>query len=117
MGEILENCSYLLSGTRIAVRVGACAAALASLVGEIKAHVFAAERIHADDATVKVLAKGKKNAVSDVVKITSDIVWRLVHGVGPRASLFVVFRVGGNEKKARRDHGICLVKCYCEAME
>ncbi|MDE2495889.1 MAG: IS66 family transposase [Alphaproteobacteria bacterium] len=39
--------------------VGACAATLAPLVEAIKAHVFAAERIHADDTTVKVLAKGK----------------------------------------------------------
>ncbi len=39
--------------------VGACAATLAPLVEAIEAHVFAAERIHADDTTVKVLAKGK----------------------------------------------------------
>ena len=39
--------------------VGACAATLAPLVEAIRAHVFAAERIHADDTTVKVLAKGK----------------------------------------------------------
>jgi transposase len=39
--------------------VGACAATLAPLTEAIKAHVFAAERIHADDTTVKVLAKGK----------------------------------------------------------
>jgi transposase len=39
--------------------VGACTATLAPLVEEIKTHVFAAERIHADDTTVKVLAKGK----------------------------------------------------------
>ena len=39
--------------------VGAAAATLMSLVGAIRAHVFAAERIHADDTTVPVLAKGK----------------------------------------------------------
>jgi transposase len=39
--------------------VGACAATLAPLTEAIKAHVFSAERIHADDTTVKVLAKGK----------------------------------------------------------
>jgi transposase len=39
--------------------VGACAATLMPLVETIRAHVFAAERIHADDTTVPVLAKGK----------------------------------------------------------
>jgi transposase len=39
--------------------VGACAATLAPLIEAIKAHVFAAERIHADDTTVPVLAKNK----------------------------------------------------------
>src|SRR5215510_7712135 len=39
--------------------VGACAATLMPLVEAIRAHVFTAERIHADDTTVPVLAKGK----------------------------------------------------------
>jgi len=39
--------------------VGAGSATLMPLVEEIRAHVFAAERIHADDTPVKVLAKGK----------------------------------------------------------
>ncbi|MGJ5218857.1 transposase domain-containing protein, partial [Bradyrhizobium oligotrophicum] len=39
--------------------VGAAAATLMPLVEEIKAHVLAGERIHADDTTVQVLAKGK----------------------------------------------------------
>ena len=39
--------------------VGASAATLMPLVEAIRAHVFAAERIHADDTTVPVLAKGK----------------------------------------------------------
>jgi transposase len=39
--------------------VGASAATLQPLVMLIRAHVFAAERIHADDTTVPVLAKGK----------------------------------------------------------
>jgi len=39
--------------------VGAAAATLMPLVLLIRAHVFAAERIHADDTTVPVLAKGK----------------------------------------------------------
>lgn len=39
--------------------VGASAATLMPLVDEIVKHVLAAERIHADDTTVPVLAKGK----------------------------------------------------------
>jgi transposase len=39
--------------------VGACAATLMPLVEAIRAHVFAAERLHADDTTVPVLAAGK----------------------------------------------------------
>src|ERR1700741_691654 len=39
--------------------VGACAATLMPLIEAIRIHVFAAERIHADDTTVPVLAKGK----------------------------------------------------------
>ena len=39
--------------------VGAAAATLMPLIEVIRGHVFAAERIHADDTTVPVLAKGK----------------------------------------------------------
>src|ERR1700747_3308214 len=39
--------------------VGAAAAPLMPLLDAIRSHVFAAERIHADDTTVPVLAKGK----------------------------------------------------------
>jgi len=39
--------------------VGTCAATLMPLVLLIRAHVFAAERIHADETTVKVQAKGQ----------------------------------------------------------
>ena len=39
--------------------VGACTATLMPLVEEIEKHVLASERIHADDTTVPVLARGK----------------------------------------------------------
>ena len=39
--------------------VGACSATLEPLVKEIEKHVLTAERIHADDTTVPVLAKGQ----------------------------------------------------------
>jgi transposase len=47
-----------LSVSTMADHVGACAATLRPLYELIKAHVFAAERIHGDDTTVPVLAKG-----------------------------------------------------------
>jgi transposase len=39
--------------------VGACAASLGPIIARIRTHVFAAERVHADDTTVPILAKGK----------------------------------------------------------
>lgn len=56
--------AYAREGVQIDVStmadwVGACAATLHPLVDLIRAHVFAAGRIHADDTTVPVLAKGK----------------------------------------------------------
>jgi transposase len=48
-----------LSVSTMADHVGACAATLMPLHELIEAHVFAAERIHGDDTTVPVLAKGK----------------------------------------------------------
>jgi transposase len=48
-----------LSVSTMADHVGACAAALMPIYELIKAHVFAAERIHGDDTTVPVLAKLK----------------------------------------------------------
>jgi transposase len=48
-----------LSVSTMADHVGACAATLMPLYELIKAHVFAAERLHGDDTTVPVLARGK----------------------------------------------------------
>jgi transposase len=59
-----QSAAYAREGIELDVStladwVGAAAATLMPLVEAIKAHVFAAERIHADDTTVPVLAKGK----------------------------------------------------------
>lgn len=48
-----------LSLSTLADQVGACTAALRPLLQLIEAHVMAAERLHADDTTVPVLAKSK----------------------------------------------------------
>jgi transposase len=47
----------------MADHVGACTATLMLLYEFIKAHVFAAERIHGDDTTVPVLTKVKCRTV------------------------------------------------------
>jgi hypothetical protein len=48
-----------LSVSTMADHVGACTAELMPLHKLIKAHVFAAERLHGDDTTVPMLAKVK----------------------------------------------------------
>ena len=57
--EQYEREGIELSLSTMADHVGACAAVLTPLYELIKAHVFAAERIHGDDTTVPVLAKVK----------------------------------------------------------
>ena len=57
--DIYANEGVDLDTSTLADWVGACAATLMPLVDEIRNHVFAAERIHADDTTVPVLASGK----------------------------------------------------------
>lgn len=47
-----------LSLSTLADQIGACAAALAPLHALIRAHVLSAERLHGDDTTVPVLARG-----------------------------------------------------------
>lgn len=57
--DIYEAEGVHLDVSTLADWVGACAATLAPPVEEIEKHVLAAERIHADDTTVPVLAKNK----------------------------------------------------------
>jgi transposase len=59
-----QSATYAREGVELDVStladwVGAAAATLMPLIVLIRAYVFAAERIHADDTTVPVLAKGK----------------------------------------------------------
>ena len=48
-----------LDTSTLADWVGACTANLSLLVALVRAHLMAAERLHGDDTTVPVLAKGK----------------------------------------------------------
>jgi transposase len=57
--DIYANEGVDLDISTLADWVGACAATLTPLRDEIEKHVLAAERVHADDTTVPVLARGK----------------------------------------------------------
>ncbi len=74
-----------LSLSTLADQVGACAIALAPLHTLIEAHVMAAERLHGDDTTVPVLAKGKTRTGRLWVYVRDD---RPFGGPAPPAALF-----------------------------
>jgi transposase len=74
-----------LSVSTMADHVGACAATLRPLYELIKAHVFAAERIHGDDTTVPVLAKGKTRTGRIWTYVRDDLPFG---GQAPPAAVF-----------------------------
>ena len=74
--------------------VGAAAATLMPLVEAIRGHVFAAERIHADDTTVPVLAKGKTRTGRLWTYVRDD---RPFAGPDPPAAVFFYSRDRGGE--------------------
>lgn len=81
-----------LSLSTLADQVGHCAVALAPLVDRLKAHVMAAERLHGDDTTVPVLARGKTDVARSWVYVRDD---RPFGGTGPPAALFYYSRNRG----------------------
>jgi transposase len=74
--------------------VGASAATLMPLVETIRRHVFAAERIHADDTTVPVLAKGKTRTGRLWTYVRDD---RPFAGPEPPAAAYFYSRDRGGE--------------------
>jgi transposase len=74
--------------------VGAAAATLMPLNEVIRAHVFAAERIHADDTTVPVLAKNKTRTGRLWTYVRDD---RPFGGPDPPAAVFFYSRDRGGE--------------------
>jgi len=78
--------------------VGAAAATLMPLIEVIRAHVFAAERIHADDTTVPVLAKGKTRIGRLWTYVRDD---RPFAGPDPPATIFFYSRDRGGEHPLR----------------
>jgi len=78
-----------LSLSTLADQVGACAAVLRPLHDLIAAHVLAAGRVHGDDTTVPVLAKGKAKVARAWVYVRDD---RPFAGADPPAALFYYSR-------------------------
>ena len=74
-----------LSVSTLADQVGAAAFALTPLYKRIEAHVLAAERIHGDDTTVPVMAKGKTDVARLWVYVRDDTPFA---GADPPAALF-----------------------------
>jgi transposase len=78
-----------LSLSTLADQVGAGCAALEPLLRRLEAHVFAAERLHGDDTTVPVLAKGKTDTGRCWVYVRDD---RPFGGPVPPAAMFYYSR-------------------------
>jgi transposase len=85
---------YALEGVPISLStmadaVGAGCAALDPLLRLVEAHVLAAERLHGDDTTVPVLAKGKTDTGRCWVYVRDD---RPFGGTSPPAAMFYYSR-------------------------
>src|ERR1700690_1568011 len=85
---------YALEGVPIALStmadaVGSVCASLDPLLGLLEAHVMAAERLHADDTTVPVLAQGKTDTGRCWIYLRDD---RPFGGTGPPAAIFYYSR-------------------------
>lgn len=74
-----------LSLATLADQVGVCAAALQPLYRMIEAHVLAAQRLHGDDTTVPVLARGKTDTGRIWTYVRDD---RPFGGPAPPAAIF-----------------------------
>src|SRR5580698_5945469 len=78
-----------LSLSTLADQVGAGSAALRPLFERLEAHVLAAERLHGDDTTVPVLAKGKTDVGRLWVYVRDDSPFS---GPAPPAAVFYYSR-------------------------
>jgi transposase len=78
-----------LSLSTLSDQVGACAAALRPLHGLIERHVLAGDRLHGDDTTVPILAKGQTVTGRVWVYVRDD---RPFGGKDPPAALFYASR-------------------------
>jgi transposase len=91
-----------LSLSTLADQVGACTAVLQPLHELIERHVLAAERLHGDDTTVPILAKGHTVKGHIWVYVRDD---RPFGGRAPPAALYYASRDRRHEHPARHLHG------------
>jgi transposase len=87
-----------LSVSTLADQVGACAAVLHPLYALIERHVLAAERLHGDDTSVPILAKGKTIKGHIWTYVRDD---RPFGGRAPPAALYYASRDRRGEHPAR----------------
>ena len=87
-----------LDVSTLADHVGACTAALSPLHELIRRHVFAAERVHGDDTTVPLLARGKTITARLWTYVRDD---RPFAGPDPPAAVFYYSRNRAGEHPAR----------------
>src|SRR5450830_1127325 len=78
-----------ISLSTLADQVGGCTVALTPLFKRIEAHVLSAERLHGDDTTVPVLAKGKTDTGRIWVYVRDD---KPFGGPAPPAAVFYYSR-------------------------
>ena len=83
-----------LSLSTLADQVGACTAVLMPLFQRLQAHVMAAERLHGDDTTVPVLARGKTDIARLWTYVRDD---RPLGGPAPPGAVFHYSRDRGGE--------------------
>jgi transposase len=83
-----------LSLSTLADQVGACTAMLMPLFHRLQAHVMAAERLHGDDTTVPVLARGKTDIARLWTYVRDD---RPFGGPAPPGAVFHYSRDRGGE--------------------
>ncbi len=83
--EVYAREGVNLDVSTLADWIGACTATLAPLMTLIRAHVLAADRLHGDDTTVPVLAKGKTTTGRLWVYVRDD---RPFAGPAPPAAIF-----------------------------
>ena len=91
-----------LSLSTLADLVGACALALRPLYALIETHVLAAERLHGDDTTVPILAKGKTETGRVWTYVRDD---RPFGGKDPPAALYYASRDRSGEHPERHLNG------------
>lgn len=91
-----------LSVSTLADQVGACAVTLQPLHAQIEAHVLAAERLHGDDTTVPILAKGKTITGHIWTYVRDD---RPFGGHAPPAALYYASRDRRQEHPERHLRG------------